>query len=79
MSMRIMRTNNEKKKLKFKFKHRPYRTKQNHKKQKIRTWNVQTKMQFFFIVIKHENVNTKWIKLKYGTRLYLVLMLNILR
>jgi hypothetical protein len=30
-------------------------------------------------VIKHENVNIKKIKLSYGTRLYIVLVLNILK
>jgi hypothetical protein len=37
------------------------------------------KNAIFFIVIKHENVNTKIIKLSYGTRLYLILVLNILK
>ncbi len=30
-------------------------------------------------MIKHENVNIKKIKLSYGTRLYIVLVLNILK
>jgi hypothetical protein len=79
MSMRTMRTNNERTNLNLNSNIEHIDQNKTIRNKKIRTWNVQPKMQTNFYCDKTWNVNTKRIKLSYWTILYLVLVLNILK